>query len=277
MRFLALAICGGCLACGSGAPPVFNDEIGVQAIPAEPGSHAGVFALKTVNTTLVHVPVLGDYAGGGTNFRLVVRSWDDEAGVYRQRSRLCGGFNFEVASVTTAVADQSYRAVPESIEELVDVDHEAGTYGSSGHLQLWGLRNLAEPRTAPLPTTPEEAMTPPFSDRIYDMDEDTHPGVTVVVSGAFEGEMYIIQRKTVELEGVILGPDRALGLARNTNEVLQIGNNNPLLSQQNDGAAEPHPDPLRSYFEEARLPDNADCDDVMRAEDDGVLSRLRPF
>lgn len=258
-------------------PPYYDDDLGVQAIPAPAGSHAGTFALKTRNQTLVHVPVLGDYEGGGDNFRLVTRTWDEAAALYRQESTLCGGYNFEVAGVVTEAPQSTYRAVPASTAEEVVIEHEVGTYVATGHLQLWALRDLPDPYATALPTTKEEAAVPPWDERIYDMDGDGNPAMTLFVSGAVEGEVYAFQRKTVDLDGIILGPDHAIGLAANTNEALTVAANNPLVDRQSEGSSEPHPDAKRSFFEEVRIADGATCDDVMDAAEDGTLPELPPF
>lgn len=270
---LVLVVAGA--GCG-GPPPVFDDVIGIEAIPVAAGAAAGTFALKVVNTTLVQVPVLGDYAGGGTNYRLVRRTFDEDAGLYRQSSFLCGGFNVEVAGVVTSVPEATYRAVAENTAEIVEID-EAGTYAQRDHLQLWGLRDLPEPFATPLPVDKAEAATSPHAERIFDMDGDGDPGITSIVSGAVNGEVFVIQRKTVTTTGVVLGPDRMLGLSVNTNELVQLGNTNALLDRQSEGSAAAHPDPKRSWFEEVRVADDSTCDDVMRAEDDGLLSVQRPF
>jgi hypothetical protein len=258
-------------------PPVYDDDIGVQAIPAEVGSHAGTFALKALNSTLVEVPfdTQEDRTGGGVNYRLVTREWVEEEARYRQRSNLCGGFNFEVLGVATSVPAPTYRQVPASTEEWVEVDHERGTYESGGHVQLWAI-TLDDPHDGPFPAD-REAAEGAFADRIFDMEPDGNPGVTLFVSGLVTGEVYAAQRKRVGLEGVILGPDRALGLAQNRFESVTLGNNNSFLDASDQGSAAPHPDPRESWFEEARIADGSDCDDVMRAEGEGVISRLRPF
>ncbi len=275
-RLAALCLSFASVGAACGPEPVYDDDIGVTAIPVQPGEAAGTFATKVLNTTLVKIPVIGDAAGGGVNYRLLTRTWDDATQRYEQSSVLCGGFNFEVAGVTTSLPESSYRAVPVSGNEVVEIAAD-GTYTQSGHLQLWGLRNLPDPATTPLPADKDEAAESPWRDRIYDMDRDGFPGATTFVTGAVGGEVYIAQRKTVSARGVVLGPDRVVGLAVNTNEVVQLGNTNPLLDRQSEGSAGPHPDPKRSWFEEARLNDDADCDDVMAAEDDGILSRRPPF
>jgi hypothetical protein len=259
--------------------PFYSDDLGREAeLPGDEGVLAGTFALKTVNTTLITIPVIErEEQGGGVNFRLVTRTWDADASLYRQESSLCGGFNYEVAGVVTSLPESTYRAVPTSTEEIVDVDHTTGTYLSTGHLQLWALQDLPDPFTTPLPATEQEATVPPHSDRIYDMDDDGELGVTTFVSGLVEGRQFIAQRKTVEIEGITIGPDYAFGLARNTNELVYLGNDNTLLDQRSEGASQPHPDPKESWFEEVRVDAGTTCDDVMAMSEDGTLSRVRPF
>jgi hypothetical protein len=273
-RGLVVFVVIGALAC---APePVYDDDIGVQAEPADVGAHAGTFALKTINATEVDVPIDGlseDPLGGGVNYRLVTRAWDEASETYLQRSTLCGGYNFEVLGVLTSVADVAFRRVPESTAEIVTLDHERGLYESTGHVQLWAIE-LDDPFNDPFPATPEEGLA---DERIFDLEPDDKPGLTLFVEGLIEGEVYAAQRKRVDLEGVIQGPDYAVGLANNRAESVTLGNNNDVLDASEQGGAVPYPDPKESWFEEVRIADDSDCDDVMSAEADGVLSRLRPF
>lgn len=262
-------------ACAEPPEPVYDDDLGIQAIPADEGSLEGTFALKTVSATLVHIPVLGDQLGGGVNYRLVRRTWNPDEGVYEQRSRLCGGFNFEVAGVTTGAPESTYRAVPESTEEIVRVDHARGTYVAEGHVQLWGIE-LPDPLGSEFPANLEEAQQAPHAERIYDMDDDGDPGITLFVSGAVQGEVWAVQRKTVDLEGLLLGSDRMLGLAKNGYESVALGDDIAIYDPDM-GSAEAWPDPKESWFEEVRVDDDADCEVVLRAEADGLIHRIRPF
>ncbi len=260
-------------AAGCAPDPVFDDDIGVTAEPAPVGSLAGTFGIKTVNSTLVHAGPLGEQQGGGANFRLVTRTYDDLADVYLQESRLCGGFNFPVLDAVLAVPESIYRKVAPSTEERLVVSAD-GTYTATKHIQLWALKDLEDPFNDELPATREEALDSPL---VFDMDEDDKPGITSFVTGPIVGEIYVYQRKTVSLKGVTLGADHAVGLAQNKNEALTLGTDNDLLDRQGEGSAEPFPDPKESWFEEIRLADDADCDDVMQASEDDKLHRLRPF
>jgi hypothetical protein len=268
------------MAMGMGCPkptPAFSSDIGVEAIPVEPGAHAGTFALRTTNTTQILVPGIDPLEGGGENFRLVTRAYDAESDTYLQTSKLCGGFNYPVAGVITDAPESTYRSVPESTAELVTITAE-GIYASTGHLQLWALRDLPDDFETPLPETREEAAEAPWTERIYDMDEDENPGFSLVVgSDLGDGSVFVVQRKTVTLAGVVLGPDKAIGLAKNVNETLTLGADNPLIDRDSEGSSQPHPDPKKSFFDEGRLPDGASCDDVMSAIEDGVLDQFRPF
>ncbi|HEY4224145.1 MAG TPA: hypothetical protein VGO62_22475 [Myxococcota bacterium] len=273
LSFVVVAVLAGC----NNAKPFFSSDIGVQAVPIDPGAAAGTFALKTVNAEVVHLPAgLGDKQGGGVNYRLVTRTYDTANDVYEQVSVVCGGYNYEVAGVTTSVPAASYLELAPSPKETVAID-ATGKYAGRGHLQLWGLQNLPDPYKTPLPTSKDEAAVAPWTDRIFDMDKDNNPGITLFVSGLITGQVYAFQRKTVDTDGVSLSPDHFVGLAHNTNEALTIGADNPLVDRQSEGSAEPNPDPKQSYFEEARLKDGATCDDVNSAEDDGILKTSRPF
>ena len=276
-RSAACALAAGALlgACPAPPAPFYDDDIGVEALPIEPGTLAGTFALKTLNVRIVHVPVLGDYEGGGVNYRLVERTYDATTDTYAQQSQLCGGRNFEVAGVTTDEPQSSYRRVPRSTAETVTVNAD-GAYEATGHLQLWALRDLPDPFNTPLPDRAGAAGAP-WTDRIFDMDEDGEPGFSAVLSGALEGKVYAFQRKTVNIHGVVRGPDLALGLADNVNELVTLGASNDFIDRPDEGSSEPHPDPKQSWFQEARLPDGADCDDVIVAETQGLLSAVRPF
>ncbi len=255
--------------------PIYDEEIDVTAIPAKEGAHAGTFALKTINALLVSVPILGDLDGGGDNFRLVVRTWDPGTKTYLQRSKLCGGKNFPVFGVVSLAPESTYRRVPESTNEVVTIDHETGEYHATGHVQLWALRDLADPIHDPLPKTREEARGE-FAQHIYDMDEDGFEGFTFSIKG--QGNVFVFQRKTVSLRGVILGPDRAIGVSTNTNETLTLSyKGSALLDRQTEGSSRPHPDPKRSWFDEIRIPEGSDCDTVMALNADGTLAQDAPF
>lgn len=253
-----------------------DPDVQALAAPVEDGALAGTFATFSVSATLVNTVVMGIQRGGGVNYRLVQRTWDDEEKLYRQTSWLCGGYNFEVASVINGVPESTYRAVPESVLETVRVDPETGLYLADDHVQLWGLRDLPDPLTTPLPANLDEAGMSPHAERIYDMDDDGNPGITVYITqgegeSAVMGEVYAIQRKLVDLTGVTTSADRSTGFATTGYSSLALGAVPDLLSLVYQGSAEPHPDAWESWFEEIRIDSGSDCDDVMAEVEGGLF------
>ncbi len=261
---------------GCGPDPIYDDAINVEAIPIEEGELAGVFAAQNTAQSLVQIPIFGDEDGGGINYLLIKRTYNPETKLYKQSTQVCGGRNFTVMEVSNSPSSSAYQMVPESTEEVLKVDHERGIYESSGHVQLWGLRNLTEPSSSPIPETKKQARNPPLNSHVYDMDGDGKEGVTSVVSGLVSGEVYFLQRKKSSFKGVTLGPDRCLGLSQNSYETIFLGDTIAIWDP-GEGNAEVHPDPQKSWFEEVRLPDDSNCTTVMEAVKSGKLSTSRPF
>lgn len=257
--------------------PYYDSDIGLTGVATEPGALAGTFAHKVFAATLVQVPLLPDELGGGFQWLLVERSFDAEQNHYRQQSRLCHGQNLEVHGTVADVPMSTYRAVPPSQREVVEVAHDSGEYAASGLVQLWGLRGLDDPANDPLPASLEEAEREPFASQIHDMDGDGERGYTTQVSGTFQGRAFGILRRQTGYRGVVLSTERVVGLASTAYDSLIFGADNDFVKSMMDAKAPAYPDPKESWFEEIRLPEGADCDDVMEREENGALSRLRPF
>lgn len=267
------------LGSASCAPPTpyYDDTIDLEGVTTAPGALAGVFGHKVFAATLVQVPLLEPEMGGGYQWLLVERSYDAEQDRYVQTSQLCNGKNLEVHGTAADVPMSTYRAVAKSENETTQIDHETGKFGSTGLVQLWGLRGLENPASDPLPTSNEEAQSEPFASQIYDMDEDGEIGYTTTVVGITNGEAYGILRRENAYDGVVLGTDRIVGLVNTEYDSLILGANDDFVKSLMDGKAPPFPDPLESWFEEIRLPEGSDCDAVVDLEETGGFSRLRPF
>lgn len=240
-----------------------RDEMRALAVASQPGDLAGTFARKAISATIVNTVVSGYQTGGGENWLLSRRTWNEEELLYEQTSELCGGLNFEVAGVLTGAGQDAYRLVPDSTEEKVRIDPERGAYLASDHLQLWALRDLPDPYETPLPADADEAAAAPWDERIFDFEDDGNPGLTLEVSGLVEGEVYAAQRKQVGLVGVVT-EDGAAGYTETIWESVILGNNNPLLDAVDQGSAEQHPERDPRWFVEVRVDDDWTCDDVLR-------------
>lgn len=243
--------------------PVYDDRIGVEGVPTEEGALAGRFGLASTCADLANVPLLGEQVGGGMTFTLVDRSWDGQA--YAQTNTLCRVVNFEVAGLASAVDEETARSVP-PISMSLTLDHRTGAVSSPKFFEMWAVGELGP--DDPMPTSPDDP-------RFYDMEADGKPGATVKTSGLVTGELYFAQRKALTLDGVVRGPDEMLGLVVHKKEATVIDATDELLLSQTERAQ--HPDPLLSWWHEVRLDDDASCDDLTAAVDDGSFSQLRPF
>ena len=67
--------------------PVYDDNLGLQAIAGEKGSLAGTFAQKHSILSVSDLPVLGEQENGGESYLLVTRTWNSEEEKYDQQSR----------------------------------------------------------------------------------------------------------------------------------------------------------------------------------------------
>jgi hypothetical protein len=253
----------------------FAEEMQAIAIASEPGALAGTFARKAISATIVNTVVQGYQTGGGENWLLSVRTWNEDEQLYEQQSELCGGLNFEVAGVLTGARPAAYRRVPKSTVEKVRVDDERGTFLMTDHLQLWALRDLPDPFTTELPADADAAAVAPWPDRIYDIEEDGRVGLTLDVSGLVEGEVYAAQRKKVDLAGVVTA-DGVAGYTETTWETVILGNNNPLLDAVDQGGAEQHPERDQRWFVEVRVDEGTTCDDVL-ADKDTLFATAAPW
>ena len=207
-------------ACGP-AEPYYDDTIGLEGVATEPGALAGVFGQKVFAATLVQVPLFPDEMGGGFQWLRVERTYIEETDTYEQQTQICDGRNEEVHGTSADVPRSTYRAVPPSENEAFIANHETGEQSSTGLLQLWGIRDLDNPATEPFPETSEEADASGFSEKIYDMDEDSEPGYSTIVEGAANGTAYGVLRRQTSYTGVVLGADRIVGLADTEYDSLQ--------------------------------------------------------
>lgn len=258
--------------------PVYDSDLGLQAVATDEGSLAGTFVWKSAVVTKAHLPISlgedGDLAGGETYY-LVEREWLAEEGRYHERRRVCGGRIYETGGTTSTVPMEHWRLVPDVDTAVITVDHARGEYRAVDHAELWAIE-LDDPVRDEMPETPEEAREERWSTRIYDADDDGHPGMTMSMSGFLEGEVYFCQRKFFDLAGYVVAEDgESLGLVTSRYEQLTLDASSPLLMSQLERS--PHPDPREAWYHMARLPDGAGCDDVMRAVEDGVVSRRNPF
>ena len=264
------------LGCAPQQEPVFDEILGIQAVSVAEGSLTGTFGLYTRGVGYVSTGAFGELLTANDDFLLVERTWNAETESYDQETRLCGAYFFPVLDAQTVrVPEETFELVPPSTTETLQVDHELGTYVLMGHLQLLALRDLPDPFETPFPPDADAALQPPHSERIYDMDEDGNPGVTLLTDGVIPGEIYAIQRKRTDLEGVITGPDEMMGISDHLYEAMTLGASHPFL--ENPEPQQNGTDPAESWFEEKRLAPGSNCATVLEMVENEELGPIRPF
>lgn len=120
-------------------------------------------------------------------------------------------------------------------------------------LSVLGAR-LDDPARDPLPTYRDPANQ-------YDQDRDGNPGMTMLVTGAMSGEMYVAQRSRYQLSCVVVDADHLQGPVLSDTEQAILGASKDALVY--DMTLSAHPQADRSYFRAVRLPDTASCGEVI--------------
>jgi len=275
MRHVLPLICCALL-CACAAPVgQYNSDTGLTGHPVPVGSLAGTWGHSTFFSTIVPIPVLGDRPGGGGATRLVHRVWDPDKQVYVDTFIRCTNEVLPVEGTNTIVRPQTLAKMAPTTHEVV-VDHDLGIFLSGNVIDLWGVKDLPDPLTTPLPT-PDNYEKSPQSDWMWDEDEDGNPGVTIFMRGTLTADLYVVKRNVYVFDGTIVSDDRIQGLNKTS-----VSESNSVKSTvgwlAGTGTAKSDPDPLKSWFDMVRLKDDATCDDVAQAVADGKLAvSERPF
>lgn len=107
---------------------------------------------------------------------------------------------------------------------------------------------------------PEEAD----DDRVFDLDEDGQPGVTVHIDQAImgEGDVYVVQRSIARMDGVVVAADRIEGYLESSPEQSVLAASEWWL-ELDAPPPEPDPEPSHSYFVLQQVADGATCADIL--------------
>ncbi len=210
---------------------------------------SGTWAQLLIYGTVFNLPAIGQTEGQTTNLLLLSISDSDQK--LQVTAETCVvEIDNGTEIIETVVPDRFIRAL--DVEEpgaTVEMDGTTMRYRQDRVLSLRGVA-LDDPVGDDLP---EDASDP----RVFDQDEDGHPGMTVLIRGLTDGEVYVIQRDWYVLEGEATGPDWIDGLAEWSTEQVVLGSDNEILNAQTDSS--PHPDPSESYFRMTKVPDGTDC------------------
>ncbi len=215
---------------------------------------SGTWALEVVNAQIVNNEYVGQRTVVSTSVAIVDMVQDGEE--VELSTRLCSVVSEPYGETTTSF-DVGYIGGVPIITTVAMLDASTATFEPSERRMLVGWAADADPVLEEVPTTDEDP-------RVFDVDGDGEPGVTIHVSGSLNGDLHVAQRTTVELFGAIESDERITGTSRTTIEREILGSTNPLL-RAGDTTQRPHPDLERSPFEMIRMPFGASCEEVATA------------
>jgi hypothetical protein len=242
----------------AGDPPMRPD-----AAPHDPGladqiegDVVGVYAGKMVVATLQELPLLGPAESTATSFGLATIARNGEGFELTET-----GCRIEVSStgaVTTTIPDVIPETTPPAVSELAfAMQGDDIVWSRPESVTLIGV-DLDDPVNDELPTAGDDP-------RVFDQDQDSNPGVTVMVSGLASGDIYVVQRNRAAYGGRLDGPGRLSGLVSDSSDQSVVGSSNPVLNQ--NIPTEPHEDPSLSTVELVRVDDSYDCDKVLAEQE----------
>lgn len=111
--------------------------------------------------------------------------------------------------------------------------------------------NLTDPLTDTMPTETTD-------ERVVDQDGDQNPGISLVISGALQGELYVIHRHKATLSGALESDTRISGRTAWTTDQVILGASSEFLAAQ-DPKPQTHPDPSKSTFVMVKAEASDDC------------------
>jgi len=276
-RPTALCCIAAVLSC---APPEekknYSSDIGIDGVPLEQGDLVGTWAVQKEFATVITLPIFGRRNAGANGGRIATVT-SDGPDRYHVQMRWCWDEIFEVEGTRNSFTEEAlHNLIPQEI--TFNVIHEGGLIETGQIVDTWGLHNMPNRATDPLPTK-DNYQSPPQSDWVLDEDQDGNPGVTVHISGTLEGTGYMVNRTIYAMKGVARTKDDLVGLMPTESLQQNLLETNTNIPGTNNAETdqEPDPDPKNSWFQMVRLAPGSGCDEAIRARDDGRMSRTRPF
>ena len=266
----------------------FGDDEETDEPDEEPavGPGAGLVGAwgQLINVSLVQggVPLLGSSWVASRNWQLVEITTDGE-GNLTATERLCAVKLKLGTWVDQSIVPQGFIDHLEPLERHVSLDDdEPGTQWISDQVIEVRGANLCNGVCDPelsyncdrLPPNgsadgPDDAISCEQScgSGHCDQDEDGHPGMTTILSGMFNCELYVAQRWGAAFEGEIVDDDTIAGaVVDHFSEQSLLASSSPFCTAGETEAA-PVDCPEQQYFKLVRLPDGATCEDVLDLTD----------
>lgn len=266
----ALSLC----ACGDDSKPTpMNDVTADTSAPVDtmeedtavvpggclataPADVAGVWAMQEQQTALVsNVPGIGTMNQVSTSLYLATIS-DNEGGVPTLDVVLCDWETADDSGLGTLTGMSQTL-----LDSLDGFDRDVTIATANGEARFTTTQGITL-RGITMDNEDTDAFPTEVTDeRIFDQDADAKAGITLVISGLFQGELFVVHRHRATLDGCFESNNTIAGLTTWTTEQLIIGSNPTALAQVQP-VAQTHPDAPLSKFKMVRATGVANCSDL---------------
>lgn len=245
------------IACGDDGTPSDTDTTGdISEIETSPdtadgdtsamtGEIDGTWAMVETQTALVEVLGAVMEQRSVSYYRAVIADGKLTVG-------LCDWKTEDDTKVYTTSMRPSLLAVLDTFERDLTVTANGAGFDI---VTTQGVTTRGVNLTAPLTDTmPTEAS----DERVVDQDGDENPGISLVITGALQGELYVIHRHKAALTGALESDARISGRTAWTTDQVILGASSEFLAEQ-DPKPQTHPDPSKSTFVMVKAEASDDC------------------
>lgn len=254
---LGLVTAAGLSACGDDETP--TPEVYETPTPSESqgepftttGTFAGKFVISQYVENVLTIFDPNDFEQQYiTTYSVVKIRPGSDANTLIYTEDNCTSVMTEVAGATSTLNPEYYENTPvDEMEIHISEPFIGATFDLPETIAVKGA-NLSDPANEALPTDPDDS-------RLYDFDEDGHPGYTVHVAGAANGDLYASERFTFAYNGQIVTNDNISGLIANHVEDVFVESTSALIPT--DTQTKPDDVPEHSFFEFKRADDGLTC------------------
>ncbi len=197
---------------------------------------AGLWASRQVLTSIATLPPENTPGEVVTTSLVLHQISDDGAGGLSTQNTVCTLSQPPRTGVETVFGDSFLEAIPVTTASASVTGSEV-VFGED--VFVLGA-SLDDERTDDLPASVDDP-------RVSDTDNDGNPGVTVVLSGLIQGEIYVAYRQLGGLTGTIDANGCIEGLMDGSLSQVELDASEPVLATFKLNPSK-HPDPERSTF-----------------------------
>jgi len=219
-----------------------------------------------ITSEIAKIPIVGDRTRTTTtHLRLIIEQRDDALSVLE--SNCATNIDDGTVMVNTTIPDAFLRSLgvmerTARLELVSKTDPSAEDTASEYRIvfpwntQVLGAR-LEDPENEALPMDADDP-------RVFDQDNDGHPGMTVRVEimGLIGGEVYVVQRNRNRLTGTVITSGFIQGTIEWETEQVILGASSSFLASGSQGS--PDPDPERNFFLARWIDPLLDCADIQQ-------------